>query len=322
MSEKNKALVKINLFQLHYYLKENSHSMNALTLNKIEGEFLKIVDEISRTFNCKVIVESKAIEEGGIKSIYALLTNESNIKYTLSIGVFIITTLTNILTNVVSNKLSEDKKQSALTKKKNILEIEKLTQEIILNSIEIAEKTGSNQKEINIEVDEDRLKEQIEKVIVSNKIKKYKSNIYKNLLKENKVNKFSSQILSTQRKPISEERIVLRQNFKNYIYNEEKLEPRYLNGIELEIISPVLNEKKMTWRALFNDENITFKVKDDNFQNLIINKGLSFNNGTILLCDMEIKLKQDSNGDIKETSKTVYDVTQIKYPNGDVVDVL
>lgn len=319
---KNKTLVEINLFQLHYYLKEDSHSMNALTLNKVEGEFLKIVDEISKSFNCKIIVESKAIEEGGIKSIYALLTDENNIKYTLSIVIFIVTTLTNILTNVVSNKLSEDKEQSELTKKKDILKIEKLTQEILLNSIEIAEKTANNQKEIHIEVDEDRLEEEIGKIIDNNKIKRYKSNIYKNLLKESKVNKFSSQILNTQGEPISEERIVLRRNFINYIHNEEVLEPRYRNDIELEIISPVLNEKKMTWRALFDDENITFKVKDNNFQNLIINKGLSFNNGTILLCDMEVKLKRDSNGDIKETSKTVYNVSQIKYPNGDVVDVL
>ncbi len=337
-----KTGIEIDLFQIHYYLKNKSHTMDALVLNKVEAEFLKISSEISKIFDCQLIIESQAIEEGGIKSTYKFLTNKDNIKYTLAVGVFVTTIIGNILTNVISDHLNSDPEQEKLIKEKTILEIEhlkdqrkrstfenqkteleiqNLKQNITLDSIEITNKLKNSQQEIEVKVDEKILDQRLNKVISSKKIKNYKSNFYKYLAKDKRVTKVSTVILNNDGEQISTERFVTRENFKNFIYKEEALEPRYENNIELEIVSPVLKNNKISWRALYEGVNISFSVKDKNFQNLILNKGLSFSNGTKLICDLEIKLKVNIDGEIKETTKTVYNVTQIRYSNGDVVDV-
>lgn len=339
---KEKDLIEIDLFQIHYYLKDKSHSMDALTLNKVESEFLKISNEISKIFGCKLIIESQALDEGGIKSTYRFLTKEGNLKYTLSIGVFLSSIIGNILTNVISENLNEDKEQIELTKKlnklqieeleskkeytklvyeKELLEIKNLKQKIIKDSIEISRQLKNNQVEIETEINEEELDKKIIKTVKSPKVKMYKSNFYQNLSKDNKVQKVSTQILNNSGKPISEERVVIRKEFKNHIHIEKAIEPQYLNNIELEIISPVLKNNKIDWKALFNGKQISFSVDDQNFTNLILNKGLSFNNGTKLICNLEIKLKLNRNGEVKEGKKTIYDVKQIKYPNGDIVDL-
>ncbi|HEX9980217.1 MAG TPA: hypothetical protein VGB50_06600 [Flavobacterium sp.] len=316
--------------------------MDALVLNKVEAEFLKISNEISKIFECQIIIESYATEEGGIKSTYKFLTNRDNIKYTLATGVFVTTIIGNILTNVISEYLNSDAEQEKLTKEKTILEIEhlkdqkkqstidyekaqleiqSLKQNITKDSIEISKNLTKDQEETELKVDQKILDQRLSKVIGSKKIKNFKSNFYKNLAKDKKVEKVSTVILNNEGEQISKERFVSRENFRYFIYKEETLEPKYIDNIELEIVSPVLKNNKISWRALYEGVNISFSVKDKNFQNLILNKGLSFSNGTKLLCDLEIRLKASLDGEIKETTKTVYNVRQIKYSNGDIVDV-
>jgi hypothetical protein len=82
-----------------------------------------------------------------------------------------------------------------------------------------------------------------------------------------------------------------------------------------------LKDDKLPWKALYNNKQISFSVDDENFKNLIINKGLSFNNGTKLICDLEIMLKLNKNGDLKEGKKTIFNISQIKYPDGDIIDL-
>jgi hypothetical protein len=335
-------ITEIDLFQLHYYLKDKSHSIDTLTLNKVESEFLKISSEVAKIFDCKLIIESKALEEGGIKSIYKILVKKKNVKYTLSVSVFVATIIGNILTNVISNNLNENKEQTELTKKLTIaqiealdskeesenlisektrLEIKNLKQKIIKDSIEISNYLKESQPELKIEMDEKELDKKILRVAGNTKIKVYKSNFYQNLTKEDKIQKISTQTLNSLGKPISEERIVLKSEFKNHIRLEEVIEPQYIEEVELEIISPVLKNDRLPWKALFNNKQISFSVDDEIFTNLILNKGLSFSNGTKLLCDLEINLKLNKNGDLKEGKKTIYNVKQIRYPNGDIVDL-
>lgn len=339
---KQSDIIEIDLFQIHYYLKDKSHSMDALTLNKVEAEFLKISKEVAKIFDCNIIVESQALEEGGIKSLYKFLVKKKNVKYTIGVSVFIATMIGNILTNVISNNLSEDKEQTQLTKRltkaqieevesrnetsnliseKTRLEIKNLKQKIIKDSIEISNHLKNSQPELDLNVDEKELDEKILRLAGNTKIKIYKSNFYQNLSKGDKIQKVSTQTLDNSGKPISEERIVLRSEFNNYIRSEEVIEPQYIEGVELEIVSPVLKNDKLAWKALFNNKQISFSVDDEIFTNLILNKGLSFSNGTKLFCDLEIKLKLNKNGDLREGKKTIYNVKQIRYPNGDNIDL-
>lgn len=340
MQENN--TIEIDLFQIHYYLKDKSHSINAVVLNKIESEFLKISKEISKIYDYQIIIESQATEEGGLKSIYKFITHKDNIKISIAIGAFVTATIGNILTNVITEKINEDPVQITLTKEKDRveidylkgqkeltklnyektrLEIKNLKQQIYKDSLEIIEILEGNQQKIEVKIDEDVIDEIIAKVVDSNKIKTYKSNFYKNLSKDKKIQKVSTTIFDNNRTPISTEKIIERNQFKDFIYVEKALEPIYYNNVELEIVSPVLINNKLTWKGIFKEKNISFSVKDKDFINLILNKGLSFSSGTILVCDLEIKLKTDANGHTKESTKTIYNVSQIRYSDGDVVDV-
>lgn len=315
MNKQNNKLVEIDLLQLHFYLNDQSHSMDAVLLNKLESDFLKISKEISKLINCKVEIESQAKKEGGLSSIFKFLAEAENIQYTISICAFVSTIIGNVLTNVISDKLKNDPETKKLEKEKLSLEIEKLKSELL--------QTGNKeqQTEIEIEINDELIDKIISKVLESQKLKIYRSNFYKNLSNIKKVSKVSTQILNTQSIPLLEEQIITRKHFKDFIIREEIIEPKYLENIELEIVSPVLKNKKISWRANYEGGMISFSLKDDSFKKLIINKGLNFNNGTKLLCDLEIKMKMKDDGELKETSKTVYNVTQIIYPNGDVVDV-
>src|SRR5690606_36220737 len=275
----NAELIEIDLFQLHYYLKDGSHSLDATSLNKIEAEFLKLSKEVSKIFDCELAIESFALEEGGIKSTYKFLTNKENIKYTLAVGTFVITMISNILINVISNNLNEDKEQTELTKQKTKLEIEdlknkkveaeldkqkkeleikKLKQEILKDSLEISKMLKENQQEIHIEIDQAVLDKKITKVIDSTRIKNYRSNFYKSLSYNTKVLKVSTQILNKDGYPTTQEKFVDKTQFKNFIYQEELIEPKYLNDIELEIVSPVLKNNKLSWKAIYDGKTISF----------------------------------------------------------------
>src|SRR5690554_2604282 len=60
----------VDIFQIHYYLKGNQHSMNAEILNKAHAEIIKISKELTDILGFDLVLETEALEEGGIKSIF------------------------------------------------------------------------------------------------------------------------------------------------------------------------------------------------------------------------------------------------------------
>jgi hypothetical protein len=68
----------MDYFQLHYFLKDDSHSIDAITLNKAEGELLKIFREVISILGLEneISFEATAIEEGGIKAFYKFLNKK------------------------------------------------------------------------------------------------------------------------------------------------------------------------------------------------------------------------------------------------------
>ena len=78
MKKENKNVEKLGILQLHYYLAENLHSMDAKTYNKVETEFLKIVEETSKILDISISTEIQALEEGGIKAIYKFFCKKKN----------------------------------------------------------------------------------------------------------------------------------------------------------------------------------------------------------------------------------------------------
>lgn len=78
---------EVNILELHYWLKNQSHSMNALIQNKSEFEFLSIIAEIGKTFEIDLIIETEPIAEGGIRRWFKLVSKNEKKNQAISIGV-------------------------------------------------------------------------------------------------------------------------------------------------------------------------------------------------------------------------------------------
>lgn len=56
--------------ELHYYLADNSHSMNALVRNKCEAEFLAAAIEVAKILGINLDLDCQALQEGGIREVW------------------------------------------------------------------------------------------------------------------------------------------------------------------------------------------------------------------------------------------------------------
>ena len=295
MKKENKDVEKLGILQLHYYLAENLHSMDAKTYNKVETEFLKIVEETSKILDISISTEIQALEEGGIKAIYKFFTKKKNKKALKSVMRYFLGILGVVIANVISDKINSNPEYEKLKMEEIRFEIEKLKRELKEDS-EDKEQVEKNEKSI------DSMAIYISEV---NKIKLSKSKLYD----------------SFNFKPKSKEKFVPRKDFEKFIINDIIVDSDYKYDVILEIISPVLNQSKYSWRALYEDKVILFNLKDDSFKNDIISKGLQFSNGTKLVCELDIKQKINDKGEIVPSKYLVYNVSQIIYTDGITVDV-
>ena len=80
----------------------------------------------------------------------------------------------------------------------------------------------------------------------------------------------------------------------------DDLEPVIDNNAVIEVISPVLKRGKYMWRGIYRKENQVreFIMLDKEFKNTVIDDGVTFQNGTELICEVEICRKLDENGDV------------------------
>ncbi len=91
-------------FQIHYYLKNGSHSMDAETRNRAEKDFLDAVTRIAELSGTPLTVESVAYEEGGLQELYIFL------------GV-IVTFLSPSINTVITHYFTQDREITELDKK-------------------------------------------------------------------------------------------------------------------------------------------------------------------------------------------------------------
>src|SRR5690625_6880147 len=64
-------------FELHYYLADNSHSMNALVRNKCEAEFIAVAIEVAEILGVHLDFDCEALQEGGVREVWKALGENS-----------------------------------------------------------------------------------------------------------------------------------------------------------------------------------------------------------------------------------------------------
>jgi len=285
----------VNNLELHYFLEDGKHSMNALVKNRAEHELLKLILEISSLLEIEISIEIGAMEEGGIKEIIKFFSKHKNKGY-LAILVYLSTIIGNVTTEVVSHKLNEDKELDSLTKVEKKLSIRKL------------------QKELETS-DTVKAKETVTKIttIINNdyKVQVFKSRFYTQVLKEDNLYRLSLTEINGDKLISKSEFTIDRNNFRKQILDDENGALMIIDNAHIDIISPVLKPSEMKWKGTYNGKPIAFELKDSEFRNDVMNKKYSFSNGTSILCKLSYKEGVNDNGELFLKEIAVYDVLEI-----------
>lgn len=261
-------------FELHYYLKDNSHAMNAFVRNKAEKDFLEAVKRIGELLDSELKIETEAYQEGGLIE-------------TLAFSGFVIDRVLNYLApalnDIITHYATRDTQVEALDKK---------IKEVTLKNLEL----DSQQKELEI-------KEQIDKKLNDKLVQKYISNFYKKIEAYDKVEKIGYKSLESN----EDEYIVERKDFQSFILHDD-ITTSEDDDAMIEIISPVLKEGKYNWRGRYKNEKIDFSMADSKFKQEVIEGKHKFSNGSLINCHLEIKITFDEFGDEKNRTYRVLQV--------------
>ena len=287
--------------ELHYYFNDSSHSMNALVRNQCESEFLAIAMEVAKELELPIQLESEAYREGGLKEAWKIIGN-NGVQVSIFISIMAIVSSRIPFSDPELDQLQKQNLRLSIEEKK--LRIEKLKAEL------------ENEK-----VNEKTVAKVAESLETNLKVVTRKSNFYKQLSRYNKIEKVGFTALNSNGMPITDERIVLRNNFRNFIIHSHNLTPITVDDALVEIIAPVLKEGRYKWKGIFENEPISFSMNDKHFNLDVLNEVISFKHGTTIECVLLIHQKLDETGEIQITGHSVSTVIR-KIDNGEELETL
>lgn len=265
-------------FELHYYLADNSHSMNALVRNKCEAEFLAVAIEVAGILEVHLDLDCEALREGGVREVWkALGENSAQIALVISTLAFIWSVFPKTDQELVDLqkedlRLSIEQRKHTLGQIKKDVENNKVTPETVERASKIASR--------------------------SYKVVTRKSNFYKTLSTYEKVTQVGYRELSAQGKVLSTERIIGRDEFPKFILTSHDLKPLKDTSAYIEIVAPVLIDGKAKWKGIYDGQPISFSMNDKEFKMSVASKQKSFKNGDAIICVLYIHKKVDELGDV------------------------
>jgi hypothetical protein len=271
--------------ELHYFLRDESHAMNALVRNKCEAEALAAFAQIAQLLGLAAELESSAYREGGLREVWRFIGNNDKQ----------LTLLALVVTLVFSRIPVSDPEMDALNK-----EVQKLT---------IEEKRLSIQK-LKREIGNGDIKDKTVSDVASLvdgdvKVVTRRSNFYRQLLGYDKVTALSlGEIPEGADHPLIEHRVE-RSAFQKFVLLTDKLPLEVVDPAQLEIIAPVLKEGKYQWNGAYLGERITFAMGDEAFKSDVLTGKVSFQHGSTIECVLNIHRKVDEIGESVITGYTV-----------------
>ena len=271
--------------ELHYYFNDSSHSMNALVRNQCESEFLAIAMEVAKELELSIQLESEAYREGGLKEAWKVI-GKNGVQVSIFISIMALVSSRVPFSDPELDQLQKQNLRLSIEEKK--LRIKKLKTELE------SEKVNDN-----------TVAKVAESLETNLKVVTRKSNFYKQLNRYNKIEKIGLTALNSDGLPITDERIVLRNNFRNFIIHSHNLSPITVDDALVEIIAPVLKEGRYKWKGVYENEPISFSMNDKHFNLDVLNEVISFKHGTTIECVLLIHQKLDETGEIQITGHSV-----------------
>jgi len=259
-----------NKLEIHYYLNDGSHSMNAFVRNKAEKDLLDSLRKIGELLDNELDIETEAYKEGGLVEL-------------LAIGVPVLHYLSPAINNIITHYFTKNADLEELDKK--------IKEETLINlQLDNISKIKDIEKDIDNKLD-------------NKLVQKYVSNFYKRINDYKKVEKIGFKDTEID----SEELIVSRQYFKNFIL-EDNVTLEEDDDAMIEIISPVLKEGKYNWRGKYKGDKVDFSMGDSKFKSEVIEGKHTFLNGSLISCHLQIKTTFDEFGDEKRKNYSVQKV--------------
>lgn len=275
----------VALLELHYHLRDQSHSMDAIVRNKCEAEILAAFTQIAVQLGVEVKLESTAYREGGLKEIWSFL-GTNNAQLTLLLAIIVL---------IFSRYPTSDPETEALNK-----EVLKLT---------IEEKKLILQKLRRETVEESPSTEAVSdaaKVIERDlRVATRRSNFYRGLIGYEKVTAVGFTPIPEHRLTAPDERQVQRADFFKFIQLTDRLPVEVIDEATIEIVAPVLKEGNYQWKGQYDDQSINFAMLDEEFKSSVLLRKVSFQHGSTIKCVLNIHRKFDEVGDVKITGYSV-----------------
>ena len=262
--------VKILTISLHYYLQEEGvHEMDALVHNICERQLLNMIYYLSKQCDCDVKVDIDAKEEGGIKDKIKVFAESAAFLILFQKGI-------DLMFNPDKNYLDNTKTR-----------------------IEIAEKIKNLQfteEEVEALVGED------------DALKKFTSSYYNHLSKEDKVVKVETTLTNNNDVNDSITFTVPKNNFQDKVIKRDiQKNKTIITSTTLYVVTPILiNGFPDRWKGIYNGENISFTINDNEFLDQLYNREVKFESGTSLTCDLEITENIKANKVVKRAFVILY----------------
>lgn len=298
-------------FRVHYHLRGNLHRIDAATRNKAESELLALLKEVSSILDVPFHVETQAYGEGGVVEYLNLVFQH---KDQIACVMAILSPLLGAPFYLA--KIKQTKQQTLL----NELNLKKLKLEILEKEHASADRSGKQAHEGDnkpLALEPPHAPEAVAQALLAKKkISRRRSNYYETMIND-------SQIESVGFAPTHQmgaaERIVRRSEFDAFVITRADLEPLIYRRISVEIVSPVLKSGSIKWRGIVDKKIISFDLQDEGFRQRVCGKEVQFQNGTTLVCDLEVLQREDEIGEVEVTGYAVTTVHEVKGP-ADIVE--
>ncbi len=278
----------VNKVEIHYCFSDESHSMNAPIRNKCESYLLGILKEISSVINGRLLIETEAFAEGGLREKYVLKGKHEFLRaFASSVFHYVLPLEVNI-EKVVSEENKQETKQRIDKLRKDLKEYER-----------------DNSYKIDME--------NAALIFAANlKIIKLKSNFFRQITNSEKVTKLAVQLVDAKGEYISKANTVNRKRFDSYMLVADTLKPETDDKALIEIISPVLKTGSYKWKGIYvqSGKTINFAMKDSDFKNDVISQSIPFKNGTRIECILESTRKMNEFGETVITGYSVLTVNK------------
>ncbi|MCX4176708.1 MULTISPECIES: hypothetical protein [Paraburkholderia] len=323
--------------EVHYYLQDDSHSIDAVVRNRCEAEFLAAVSYITQALGIELRFEATVPVEGGFRDIWRIVVGKASHPL---VGTVLIPLLSLVLTQTVNIWNAPPKPNPELEKQQleinrlNIehwklenrlsqLEIQKRERESALVSkpsakpqagtaattavpasppMPVPERSSSAVNDSNPVVSTNgggnTLQLQSDLKVVTRR-----SNFYKHLLAYERVTAVGFRAIPVGG-PAPDEVITERSQFTAFIMQSNVLEPDVSDAL-IEIVSPVISEGDMKWKGRRSGEVITFAMNDRAFKQQVFRSEVSFQHGDSIRCVLETDRKLDEAGNEKVTGYRV-----------------